>query len=75
MRRTTIIADESLLGRLRAEARRAGVSLAEVIREALEWRAGKRRRRLGFIGSGESRGPRDTARRAGDVRFQPRSRR
>lgn len=50
MRRTTIMADEGLLERLREIARAEGVSLAEVIRQGLELRAGAGRR-FEFIGA------------------------
>jgi hypothetical protein len=74
MKRTTIMADEKLLERLHEAARREGVSFAEVVRQGLEWRAGRRAAPLKFIGAGASKGePRDTARRAGELRFEPRS--
>lgn len=44
------MADEELIERLRAIAAREGVSLAEVIRQGLEWRANAGRR-LRFVGS------------------------
>lgn len=74
MRRTTIMADESTLRRLKEVAARQGVSLGQVIREALELRLRQRPERPRFIASGESKKPgTDTARRAGQLRFQPRS--
>jgi hypothetical protein len=39
MSRTTIMADDALLDQLRDIAKEEGVSLGEVIREGLEWRA------------------------------------
>lgn len=52
MRRTTIMADDALLEQLRAIAKTEGVSLGEVIRQGLEWRAATHpRRRPGFIGA------------------------
>jgi hypothetical protein len=50
MSRTTIMADDALLDRLRAIAKEEGVSLGEVIRQGLEWRAQRRRRPPSFIG-------------------------
>lgn len=75
MQRTTIMADEGILDQLREIAREERTSLAEVIRQALEWRAKQRRpRKLAFIGIGASkRPPYDVARRAGDMDFEPRS--
>lgn len=74
MTRTTIMADEAVLEQLRRIARREGISLAETIRQALEWRARQRPVRPRFIGAGESkRGPHDTARKSSDLQFQPRS--
>ena len=52
MSRTTIMADDALLDRLREIAKEEGISLGEVIRQGLEWRAAThRRRRLAFIGA------------------------
>ncbi len=51
MSRTTIMADDALLDQLRAIAEEEGVSLGEVIREGLEWRATTRRRVPSFIGA------------------------
>jgi hypothetical protein len=51
------MADDQVLDRLRAIAREEGVSLAEVIREALERRANEfrpRPRSLGIFASGHS---------------------
>jgi hypothetical protein len=50
MKRTTAMAGEALIERLRAIAAREGVSLAEVVRQGLEWRANAGRR-LRFVGS------------------------
>jgi Ribbon-helix-helix protein, copG family len=49
MSRTTIMAPDALLDELRAIAEDEGVSLGEVIREGLEWRAKTRRRVPSFI--------------------------
>jgi hypothetical protein len=74
MKRTTVMADEELLDRLREVARRDGVSLAEVIRQGLEWRAEQRPSPPGFIGIDASEEPPfDTARRSGELPFEPRS--
>lgn len=74
MRRTTIMASDELLERLRAIAREERRSLADVIREGLEWRASKRPPRPRFIGAGAaSEPPFDTARQAADAPFSPRS--
>lgn len=54
MRRTTILANEETLQRLRALARERGVSFAHVVREALEEKAGEYRpkpRSLGMFSS------------------------
>ena len=50
MSRTTIMADDALLDQLREIANEEGVSLGEVIREGLEWRAATRRRVPSFVG-------------------------
>ncbi|MEX2553720.1 MAG: CopG family transcriptional regulator [Actinomycetota bacterium] len=56
LKRTTIMAEEELLARLRAIARSEGVSLAEVIRQGLELRASGGRR-FGFVGAIRSQEP------------------
>jgi hypothetical protein len=74
MKRTTIVAPEDLLSRLRAIARQENVSLAEVIRQGLELRARQPMRRPRFVAVGRSsQPPEDTARRAGEMQFAPRS--
>ena len=50
MSRTTIMADDALLDELREIAAAEGISLGEVIRQGLEWRAKTRRRVPSFIG-------------------------
>ena len=50
MSRTTIMADDALLDELREIAEEEGISLGEVIRQGLEWRAKTRRRVPSFIG-------------------------
>ena len=67
MQRTTIMAEEHTLARLREIAHQEGRSLAEVIREALEERARRPAPRLQFLGIGESAaGTGPTARESGD---------
>jgi len=62
------MADDALLDRLRAIAKEEGVSLGEVIRQGLEWRAKLRRRPPSFIGAFASGdGPHDTAERAEEI--------
>ena len=51
MVRTTIMADDELLDRLRVIALAEEVSLGEVIRQGLEWRAQTKRRPPSFIGA------------------------
>lgn len=51
MSRTTIMAPDDLLDRLRAIAKEEGISLGEVIRQGLEWRAQLRGRPPTFIGA------------------------
>jgi Arc/MetJ-type ribon-helix-helix transcriptional regulator len=72
MPRTTIVASEELLERLRRIAAERRTSMAEVIREALEEKAQSYRPRPRSLGIGAS-GRRDTARRAADERPVPRS--
>lgn len=50
MSRTTIMADDAPLDELREIAAEEGISLGEVIRQGLEWRAKTRRRVPSFIG-------------------------
>jgi Ribbon-helix-helix protein, copG family len=71
MRRTTIVAPEDLLRRLRGIAAERGTSVATVIREALEEKAKGHRPRPRSLGIGDS-GHTDTARRSADERPEPR---
>ncbi len=57
MSRTTIMAPDDLLDRLREIAKEEGISLGEVIREGLEWRARRQRRPPSFIGAVGGEGP------------------
>lgn len=49
MVRTTIMADRELIDELRAIAKEEQLSLGEVIRQGLEWRANTRRRIPSFV--------------------------
>jgi hypothetical protein len=49
MVRTTIMADRELIDELRAIAKQEQISLGEVIRQGLEWRASTRRRPPSFL--------------------------
>lgn len=62
MVRTTIMANDQLLADLREIARDDGISLGEVIRQALEWRVKTRRRPPSFIGAVASDGTHDASR-------------
>lgn len=58
MIRTTVMADEDTMRRLKALARDRGVSVSEVVREALETKAAEYRprpRSLGIASSGPNR--------------------
>ena len=60
MKRTTVKLPDELDARLRHEADRRGVTIAEITREALEaYLVPQRRRRLSFIGIGDSGSLRD----------------
>lgn len=71
VKRTTIMASDDLLNRLRLIARQEGVSLAEVIRQGLELRASQRRRPL-FIGAVRTGQPTSIADEAEDLAPQAR---
>jgi hypothetical protein len=70
--RTTIVAPEHLLKRLRAMAAERGTSMADLIREALEEKASAERPRPPSVGVGTS-GHSDTSDRSADERPMPRS--
>jgi len=72
MQRTTIVAPDELLKRLRRMAAERGTSMAELIREALEDKVRGARPRSRSLGMGAS-GYSDTAQRAGEERAVPRS--
>lgn len=68
MSRTTIMAPDDLLDRLRVIAKEEGTSLGEVIREGLQWRASLRRRPPSFVGAFSSGdGPHNTAERSEEI--------
>jgi hypothetical protein len=74
MTRTTIVADDALLDRLRAIAAAEQKSLGAVIREGLELRAHRDRPPLAFIGAFvSSESEHDTARWSADAPYAPRS--
>jgi plasmid stability protein len=72
MQRTTIMAPEHLLERLRRMAAQRGTSMADLIREALEEKVATIRPRPRSLGLGAS-GHADTAQRTGDERPVPRT--
>ena len=70
MTRTTIVADAELLDQLRVIALAEGISLGEVMRQGLEWRAQTKRRPPSFIGAVTSPGgPHDVARRVKEILY------
>lgn len=72
MQRTTIMAPEQVLERIRKIAAERRSSMASVIREALEEKARTYRPKPRSLGIGAS-GFTDTARRSADERPEPRS--
>jgi hypothetical protein len=72
MRRTTIMASDDLIGRIRRMAAERGVPVAVVIREALEEKVKSYWPRPRSLGAGASGHP-DTARCAGEERPEPRA--
>jgi hypothetical protein len=67
MKRTTISLPDDLSAALEREARRRGVPVSQVAREAIEERLGRtEKRRLSFIGLGRS-GQRDNARNIEEI--------
>lgn len=62
MKRTTIMLPDEMDARLRIEARRRGVSIADVAREALERHLPTFKEDLAFFAVGEG-GPRDASER------------
>ena len=72
MQRTTLMAPDHLLKRLRQMAAARGTSMADLIRQALEDKVGTDHPRPRSLGLGAS-GQAETAHRAGDERPVPRS--
>jgi metal-responsive CopG/Arc/MetJ family transcriptional regulator len=72
MERTTISLPEQLLERLRRIAAEEGRSIAALVREAVEDKVEAYRPKPRSLGIGAS-GHRDTARRSGEERPEPRS--
>jgi plasmid stability protein len=72
MERTTLMLPDETRERLRLIAAERGVSMATVIREAIEDKVATYRPRPRSLGIGASGIP-DTARTSGDVRPEPRS--
>jgi len=70
LRRTTIVAPDQLLKRLRIVAAERNTSMAELIREALEEKVSQHRRKPTCLGIGDS-GFTDTSRRIGEEGFVP----
>ena len=70
LRRTTIVAPEELLQRLRIAAAEQGTSMAELIREALEEKVAQHRPRPRSLGIGDS-GVGNLARRTAEEEFVP----
>jgi Ribbon-helix-helix protein, copG family len=64
MKRTTVMLPDEVLARLRHESRRRGVSVAEIVREAVDVHVPEPRTggRLSFFGVGEG-GPADASER------------
>jgi hypothetical protein len=67
MKRTTVMLPDDVLARLRRESKRRGVSVAEIVREAIEVQLPEPRSggRLSFFGVGEG-GPADASERVDD---------
>ena len=72
MVRTTVMADERTLERLRALARDRRVSFAEIVREALDQKAAEYRPRPSCLGIGDS-GRTDISSTVATERIPPRS--
>jgi predicted transcriptional regulator len=72
MERTTLMLSDDVRDRLRRMAADRGVSMAAIVREAIEEKIARTRPRPRSLGIGAS-GTTDTARRAGDERPEPRA--
>ncbi len=71
MHRTTIMADEDVIRRLRQAARARGVSLGEVVREALAEKASALIPAPLSLGTAHGRGAEPHARDIGDLPIEP----
>jgi hypothetical protein len=72
MQRTTISLERSTIRALREHAAERGISMAELIREAIDEKLSRRKvvpRSFGVVSSGHT----DTGRLSGEVRPEPRS--
>ena len=72
MNRTTISLPEEVLARMRVIAAERRISMAELVREAVQEKVEAYRPRPRSLGAGDS-GHADTARRSADERPEPRS--
>jgi hypothetical protein len=72
MERTTLSIPDDLRDRLRRLAAERGVSMATIVREAIDEKLAGARPRPGSLGIGAS-GVKDGARRSADERAEPRS--
>jgi predicted transcriptional regulator len=72
MERTTIMIPDGLRERLRRIAQERGVSMATIVREALEREVAQQRPKPRIAGIGDS-GHSDTSTLAGETRPEPRS--
>ncbi len=72
MERTTVMLPDELRARLRRIAAERGVSMANIIREAIEEKVQRTRPLPQSLGIGSS-GTSETGRRAGDERAEPRA--
>ena len=70
LQRTTIVASEELLRRLRTVAAERGTSMAALVREALEEKVAQHRPKPKSLGIGDS-GRTDLSRRAGEEGIEP----
>jgi predicted transcriptional regulator len=72
MERTTLMLPDETRARLRSIASERGVSMATIIREAIDEKVEGYRPRPRSLGAGTS-GTADIGRRSGEVRIEPRS--
>lgn len=71
MKRTTIMAEEDLLDRLREVAASEGRSLGDIVREALEEKVTALAPAPKSLGHGDSRGRAPRAAKIGDLDIEP----